>query len=302
VTHPVFEAQLDTYLDGELAPADAHELEAHLAGCAECARARDGRLELRAAITSRIPAFQAPLALRRRVQEALEAAVVTAPPPRPRVRGWRLPLALAASLAAVAFGSWNLALRHAAAEALADDVLASHVRSLMPGHLTDVPSSDQHTVKPWFNGRLDYSPPVYDFTGQGYPLLGGRLDYVDGRTVAVLAYGRRQHLINVFLWPAARSLGDGDGMRDRQGYHLLHWTAAGYAYWVASDLGPGELHGFVRLLQQADSVANAAAPRQRGRVRGAGGLRWRPPRRPASAAEAEGCCAGPAATQESSLD
>ena len=113
---------------------------------------------------------------------------------------WR-PIALAASLVIVAVGSWNLALRQANRERLADDVLASHVRSLMPGHLTDVPSSDQHTVKPWFNGKLDYSPPVHDLAAKGYPLLGGRLDYVNGRSVAVLTYGRRQHLINVFLWP-----------------------------------------------------------------------------------------------------
>ena len=158
----------------------------------------------------------------------------------------------------VALGSWNLALRHAAGETLADDVLASHIRSLMPGHLTDVLSSDQHTVKPWFNGKLDFSPPVHDFAGQGYPLLGGRLDYVNGRAVAVLAYGRRQHLINVFLWPATRGPSDAPKARDRQGYHLLHWTTTDYAYWVVSDLGPAELHDFAHMVQQADSAATVA--------------------------------------------
>ena len=162
---------------------------------------------------------------------------------------------MAASLAVVAIGSWNLALQRAAGSALADDVLASHIRSLMPGHLTDVLSSDQHTVKPWFNGRLDYSPPVYDFAARGYPLLGGRLDYVDGRAVAALTYGRRQHLINVFLWPAARGPSAAPKTRDRQGYHLLHWTTADYTYWVVSDLGLAELHDFAQLVQQADSLA-----------------------------------------------
>jgi anti-sigma factor RsiW len=165
---------------------------------------------------------------------------------------WR-PLALAASLAVVAFGSWNLALRHSASETLADGVLASHIRSLMPGHLTDVLSSDQHTVKPWFNGRLDFSPPVYDFAGRGYPLLGGRLDYVDGRAVAALVYGRRQHLINVFLWPARRGAA-APAAGSRQGYHLLHWTTADYTYWVVSDLGLAELQEFTRLVRQADSA------------------------------------------------
>jgi anti-sigma factor RsiW len=261
VIHPAFEAQLDAYLDGELPAAEAGALEAHLADCPDCTRFRDRRLELRAAIAAGIPAFQAPEALRGRLREALgSAAPVRARPRWNPGEMWR-PLALAASLAVVALGSWDLALRHAAGETLADEVLASHIRSLMPGHLTDVLSSDQHTVKPWFNGRLDFSPPVHDFGGQGYPLLGGRLDYVDGRTVAALTYGRRQHLINVFLWPATRSPADGPSTRDRQGYHLLHWTTPEYTYWVASDLGATELHEFAQWLRQADSAQAATSAR-----------------------------------------
>jgi anti-sigma factor RsiW len=113
-------------------------------------------------------------------------------------------------------------------------------------------------VKPWFNGKLDFSPPVHDFSGRGYPLLGGRLDYLNGRPVAALVYGRRQHLINVFLWPAAGPVGGGAPLV-RQGYHLLHWTTPEYAYWVASDLGLSELTDFVGLLQLGDSAAAASA-------------------------------------------
>jgi anti-sigma factor RsiW len=254
VIHPG-EAQLDAYLDDELAAVDARELEAHLAQCAECARFRDGRLALRAAIKVRVPVFPAPDTLRQRVRASLRTAAAGQTQRRFGLAGWWRPLAMAASLAVVAIGSWNLALQRAAGSALADDVLASHIRSLMPGHLTDVLSSDQHTVKPWFNGRLDYSPPVYDFAGRGYPLLGGRLDYVDGRTVAVLTYGRRQHLINVFLWPATRGPSAAPKTRDRQGYHLLHWARADYTYWVVSDLGLVELHDFAQLVQQADTLA-----------------------------------------------
>jgi len=257
VTHPVFESELDAYLDGELAADDARELEAHLTQCPECVRFRDERLELRAAITARVPAFQAPDALRKRVQMAAEATARPQARRRVTLRGWSGPLALAASLVFVAVGSWRLARESAASETLVNDVLGSHVRSLMPGHLTDVPSSDQHTVKPWFNGRLDYSPPVYDFAGRGYPLLGGRLDYVDGRAVAALVYGRRQHQINVFLWPASRGATDGPSSGTRQGYHLLHWTTADYTYWAVSDLGLPELQEFVGLLRQADTVAGA---------------------------------------------
>jgi anti-sigma factor RsiW len=271
VTHPGFESQLDALLDGELAAADARELEAHIARCAECARYRDERLELRAAIIAGVPAFRATDALRDRVRSAVATAGAgsaqihpqTQPRPRRRVSLgllWR-PMAVAASLVIVALGSWNLALRQANGDRLADAVLASHVRALMPGHLTDVPSSDQHTVKPWFNGKLDFSPPVYDLAAQGYPLLGGRLDYVNGRSVAGLVYGRRQHLINVFVWPTTRGSSDAPDTRDRQGYHLRHWSTPDYTYWVASDLGSAELDEFARLLRQADSQGAVSPPR-----------------------------------------
>ncbi len=251
MTHSSFEAQVDAYLDGELAAVDARELEAHLAQCLECTRFRDGRLALRAAIATHVPTFQAPPALRERIRAAAQGRGRGSR--RFAVRNWWRPLALAASLAVVALGSWSLAVQRAAGDRLTDELFASHIRSLMPGHLTDVVSSDQHTVKPWFNGRLDFSPPVFDFAGRGYPLLGGRLDYVDGRTVAALVYGRRQHVINVFLWPAAHGPTGGPNTRDRQGYHMTHWTTADYTYWVVSDLGLGELQDFAQLLRQADS-------------------------------------------------
>jgi anti-sigma factor RsiW len=260
VTHPGFEAQLDAYLDGELAPVDARELEAHIAQCQECARFRDGRLELRAAITARVPAFQAPDAVRERVRAGVRAAARGRALRRITVRGVWSSVAIAASVAVVALGSWRLGVEHAARETLMDGVVGSHVRSLMPGHLTDVLSSDQHTVKPWFNGRLDFSPPVSDFAGVGYPLLGGRLDYVDGRAVAGLVYGRRKHVINVFLWPAARGPAVASATETRLGYHVVHWTTSDYTYWAVSDLGMAELHDFVRLVQQGDSATAYRSP------------------------------------------
>jgi anti-sigma factor RsiW len=256
MTHGELELQLDAYLDGELASKDARELEAHLKDCRDCSRMRDARVALGAAIRAEIPALRAPEELRTQLGSALRSAAGISAVRRPVPSlSWRW-LALAASLVLVAMGSWQLASNRAADEALSQEVLTSHVRSLMPGHLTDVVSSDQHTVKPWFNGKLDFSPSVYDFAGRGYPLIGGRLDYVSGRPVAALVYGRRQHLINVFLWPARRGPAGGAEVMVRQGYHLLHWTTPEYTYWVISDLGIAELHDFAQLLREADSTAS----------------------------------------------
>jgi anti-sigma factor RsiW len=260
MTHSELELQLDAYLDGELVTRDARELEAHLKECRECARLHDARVALGAAIRAEVPSLRAPDVLRTRVRAALSSAAGTSGSRRPMPPlGWRS-LALAASLALVAIGSWRVASDRAVGESLSEQVLTSHIRSLMPGHLTDVVSSDQHTVKPWFNGKLDFSPAVYDFAGRGYPLIGGRLDYIGGRPVAALVYGRRQHLINVFVWPATRGPADGGDTSMRQGYHLLHWTTPEYTYWVVSDLGLAELTEFAQLLRQGDSTASGPTP------------------------------------------
>jgi len=136
----------------------------------------------------------------------------------------------------------------AVTETMAQGVVAGHVRALMGAHLFDVRSTDQHTIKPWFLGKLDFSPPVDDLAPQGFPLVGGRLDYLSGRPVAALVYQRRQHMINVFVWPAADSHEAPADARTLRGFHVRHWTRDGMTFWAVSDLNDMELDQFARAL------------------------------------------------------
>ncbi|MFM9924841.1 anti-sigma factor [Variovorax sp. H27-G14] len=203
-----------------------------------------------------------PAGLAQRIGQALRTEAVAAPPPAPirqrqlQRRGWWQGLACFGTGAATA---WGLALVLLAtplppSDALAEAVTANHVRSLMAAHLADVASTDQHTVKPWFAGKLDFSPPVADLAAEGFPLSGGRLDYLDGRTVAALVYRAGPHVINLFVWPAAQGQGQGQVLAPvfstRQGYQLAHWAQGGMQAWAVSDLNAAELRTFALLLRE----------------------------------------------------
>ena len=162
---------------------------------------------------------------------------------------WRWLSAAAAASLVLGVGWLATSLPRARAdERTAREVVSGHVRSLMASHLTDVASTDQHTVKPWFAGKLDFSPPVTDFAPVGYPLIGGRLDYLEGHPVAALVYQRNKHVINVFVWPVAGGEERLEPAVTRQGFHVIHATHAAMAYWVVSDLNAEELGGFARML------------------------------------------------------
>ena len=246
---------LDAYADGELDLVRSLEIERHLDGCKACARAVENQRTLSSAMRGGGLYYQPPSTLGPRVDAALQRAARS--DARPRPWGWQL-IAVAASLLLAVYFVARLTpggARDVSSNLVAQEVLDSHLRSLMPGHLADVQFTDQHTVKPWFNGKLDYSPPVTDFATQGFPLAGGRLDSVNGRPVAALVYQRRQHLINVYVWPAPDSADAGVSKTERQGYNLMHWTRAGMIWWATSDLNAAELESFVTLLRAASAPA-----------------------------------------------
>jgi anti-sigma factor RsiW len=242
---------LDGYIDGELDLAQTVQIERHIEGCPECSRAHDSRRALQDSLRAADLEFRCPDRLRTKIKATVrrETARRETRPLLPR----RL-LAVAAALLLMAGGSW-LITRPMPDKSLDDrigqQVVASHVRSLLADHLTDVASSDRHTVKPWFAGKLDFAPAVVDLSADGFPLVGGRLDYLEHRPVAALVYTRRKHAINLFVWPAEHAAAGALQSATSQGYQIVHWNDAGTSYWAISDLNSSELGQFVQLYRAA---------------------------------------------------
>ena len=243
------------YLDGEVDPGEIPALEEHLRGCADCAALLRAERELSAAIKREVPRLEAPDLLRARIGRELaqrEASGRRLRELRLLGVGWN-PVAIAASLMLAVFASsavTNSVMSGAQEDRVAQEVVASHIRSLMADHLTDVKSSDQHTVKPWFNGKLDLSPPVVDLAAAGFPLIGGRLDYLDRRPVAALVYGHQKHVINVLVSAEAKHDAAPTAMVEH-GYNVLNFARGGMTYWIVSDLNPTELRDFAAKLKDA---------------------------------------------------
>jgi len=240
---------LPGYLDGALDLVNAVAIEEHLKTCARCAQAYANQQALQAAIRGNRLYAPAPVGLQKRIETSLRQADPSAR--APWTVGWRW-YSVALALACVAVLAWGLGralVVPTADDRLAMAVLNSHVRALLTDHLIDVVSSDRHTVKPWFAGKLDFSPTVEDLASQGHPLTGGRLDYLDGRPVAALVYQRQRHSINLFSWPVPQARDTAAVIEEHQGYNQIHWTQAGMTYWAISDLNVDELHAFVQLVQ-----------------------------------------------------
>jgi len=239
---------LHVYFDGELDAVSTTDFESHLKSCRECQSALASEEALRSAIAKANFYERAPVDLRRAVNAQLPGA--SAAFPRPIVSGsaWRW-LALAASALFLATLGWQLLQAVRAPErqpSIIAAALDAHLRSLQQGHLADVESTDQHTVKPWFDGKLDFAPPVRDFNSDGFPLKGGRLDVLDGKTVAALVYGRRKHIINVFIWKAG-SLENLTKSGTRRGYNWVAWKKGDFAYCAVSDVTAPDLQQLMEL-------------------------------------------------------
>jgi anti-sigma factor RsiW len=262
---------MDGYLDGELDPITSQTIEQHLRECDNCDQAYKTHGSLIRAIGNATPYYKAPAELRERIQSSLREETAERPmrnvvrdsqvpfrrrQPALRTILWGTPwnwLGLAAAIIFAAIIGLNLVPRLQRPEAdqiLATQLIASHVRSLMANHLTDVASSDQHTVKPWLDAKLDFAPAVVDLSSEGFPLIGGRLDYLDNRPVAALIYQRRKHFINLFVWPAAPDATRTPKTITRQGYQLLHWVDSDFNYWAVSDVNEKDLQGFKRLFEE----------------------------------------------------
>ena len=246
---------LTAAVDDELDVRESADVESHLQACAACRAQFDAERALRGAVTRSASYFRAPASLEARIKAALPptSTAHASVPPR---RFWQLPIAVGAlgTIFAIAATIGLYTTLPGVDERIEDEIVSSHVRSLLVDHAVDVASSDQHTVKPWFSGKIDFSPPVRDFAVEGFPLVGGRLDYVDHHPVAALVYKRAQHTINVFALPAPEGTRDAaPRARSTHGFHTERWTRDGMTFWAVSDVGAEDLSRLVALLRAADT-------------------------------------------------
>lgn len=246
--HPIAMTLLPAGVDGQLGRFRHFLLNRHIVHCTACRAEQEALHALRTAIRANLPTYRAPPSLAVRIGSALPRE---APPEVRRVRPWmpQLGFGFGGALAGAAL-ALALVWTPGAPDPLAADVVADHVRSMLADHLTDVATSDQHTVKPWLSARLDFSPVAKDFAAEGYPLLGGRLDYVAGHRAAAVVYRRDKHIINLFVYPSDQPDAP-PRLEQRDGFNLIRWQMGGLTYVAVSDVEAAQLQGFVRLVRAA---------------------------------------------------
>lgn len=249
------EPALNALFDGELDSLNAARVETHVRTCVACSDYLAALAEVRDIIAAATLEEVAPLGLREKIETLVAAPDASATAAKLPSVGRHLPWLGGGAIGALAASLTLLvATPQASVADLPDQLIAGHIRSLQAAHLTDVLTSDRHVVKPWFNGRIDFSPPVVDLVKQGYPLVGGRLDYIGDQPVAALVYRRRLHTINLFIRPAPPSASASPGTVRRHSYNIVHWVAGDLDYWAVSDIDPADLALF------RQQFAKATAP------------------------------------------
>src|SRR6478752_1716590 len=239
---------LHALLDNELDAGHAREVEAHIAGCPACAAELSAQRDMQRVLADADLRYTAPASLRARIEASLPQPQRQQPSRRSVLRGFAMGSAVSA-LAAT--GVVAIVMRQDDQQRILSEVVSAHLRSLQAGHLTDVISTDQHTVKPWFNGKLDVAPPVIDLTAQGFTLIGGRLDYVDARAIGAVVYKRRAHVINLFVAQTASAERRPATLETIQGFNIRRWSDRGLNYWAISDLARDELAEFGEKFESA---------------------------------------------------
>ena len=247
-----FHEFIHAYLDGELDLKTSVEIEKHIAACGGCSAAYEKLRALETALKNDELRYEAPRAVRLQVMSALRKSEAKKEPWR--FFSWNVvtagALAAAAAFVLLLFMTDRMAPR--GTNRLVQELTSSHIRSLMAMHIIDVASSDQHTVKPWFNGKLDFSPSVKDLAQEGFPLTGGRLDFIAKRPVAAAVFSRRKHVINLFMWPTTDQPEPEKIISNQNGYNLVHWVQGGLSFWAVSDLNKSELDEFAKDYQSAN--------------------------------------------------
>jgi anti-sigma factor RsiW len=246
------EILLHALIDGELDAGHAREVEDHIAGCPRCGAQLAAYRAMSKAVAGADVRYAAPAALRRRIEATIPRA--QAPNRRAVLRGFAMGSAVSAIAAT---GLVAIVLRGDDEARIQSEVVSAHLRSLQAGHLTDVLSTDQHTVKPWFNGKLDVAPPVVDLTAQGFTLIGGRLDYVDAHPIGAIVYRRRSHVINLFVAQTANTERQSARIETIQGFNIRRWSERGLNYWAVSDLAKDELAEFGEKFERAAGTSAA---------------------------------------------
>ncbi len=242
---------IDAYIDNELDIANSMQVEQHIRTCQSCSSAYKNYLVIQSALKDESMFFTPPPDLKAKITASIKSTEKKQTGFKTSILGWRGAAAVFAVAAVILLIVILFRTPASQEEQVTEQIVNNHMRSLMPNHLTDVQNSDQHTVKPWFNGKLDFSPPVADLSTQGFTLIGGRIDFISGQPVAAIVYQRKSHYINLFFWFSDNKEDVTKKASVTRGYNVIRWVKGNRNYWAVSDINLTELDEFVSKIQES---------------------------------------------------